>query len=381
VSQKLTTDWILFSTISAMVALGLVMVYSSSSMTAQTLHNREPWYFVAVQLLWAVISFGAMMLMKRFNYKKLNHPGWAFSLIGVVMFLLPLAYVLDPRRHRWIPLGVGSLQPSEFAKPALAIFLAYFLVRRMNAINNAKFTLRPAAVMLGVLFFMVAVADLGTAIVLGVTAMTMFFVAGLDRRYMFAAAGIAALGISVAIVSTPYRLRRVVEAIDPTLQVLDKVDPTGTLKAHVLSAPTVSDTGYQARQARIAIGSGGLFGLGLMHGRQKHFYLPEPHTDFIYAVIGEELGLWGTTGVLFGFFVVMWRGIRLTLVGQNEFARFLALGLTVTIGFQALFNMTVVLGLTPTKGIPLPMISYGGSSLLSTLASLGILLNISEHAD
>jgi cell division protein FtsW len=119
----------------------------------------------------------------------------------------------------------------------------------------------------------------------------------------------------------------------------------------------------------------------LMHGRQKHFYLPEPHTDCIYAVIGEELGLWGTTGVLFGFFVVMWRGIRLTLVGQNEFARFLALGLTVTIGFQALFNMTVVLGLTPTKGIPLPMISYGGSSLLSTLASLGILLNISEHAD
>lgn len=379
-SQKVTTDWVLFFTIPAMVAIGLVMVYSSSSMTAKVLHNKEPWYFVAVQFAWAVLSFGALMLLKRLHYKRLNQPMWAFTLIGIVLFLLPLAYVLDGRRHRWIPLGIGSLQPSEFAKPAMVIFLAFFLVKRINAINDAKFTLRPAAVLLGLLFLFVTVADLGTAIVLGVVSVTMFYVAGLDRRYLFAAAGFAALGISIAVVSAPYRLRRVAEAVDPTLQVLDKVDPTGWLKDRVLSAPTVSDTGYQARQAKIAIGSGGIFGLGLMHGRQKHFYLPEPHTDFVYAVVGEELGLWGSTAVLFGFFIIMWRGIRLFLVGPDDFARYLALGLTVAIGFQALFNMTVVLGMTPTKGIPLPMISYGGSSLLSTLASLGILLNISDHA-
>ena len=378
-AKRISMDWTLFSVIAAMVAAGMVMIYSTSSITAQSLYNKPPYYFIASQFAWAIIGFTALLIMRRFPYRKLQRPAWAFGAIGLVLFLLPVAYIVDPR-HRWIPLGIGNLQPSEFAKPALVIFLAYFLTWRANAINDAKFTLRPAALLLSLLFLFVSMADLGTAVVLGVVAVVTFFVAGLDRKYLFLAGGMATLCISVAIIAAPYRLRRVVEMVDPTYELLDKYDFTGKIKPRILSSATVSDTGYQARQAKIAIGSGGPIGLGLMHGRQKHFFLPESHTDFIYAIIGEELGLWGASAVLFGYFVIIWRGLRIFLLTPDDFGRYLALGLTVAIGFQALINITVVLGLGPTKGIPLPMISYGGSSLLSTLFSLGILLNISENA-
>jgi len=371
-------DWTLFLTVACMVAAGLIMIYSASSITAEARYGKAPHYFIAMQFGWAVVGFGALMLFRRFDYRKLRRPEYAFGPLAVVLFLLPVAYFVDPR-HRWIPLGIGNIQPSELAKPAMVIFLAYFLTWRQSAINNTRFTLRPAALLLGILFLLVAIADLGTAVVLAVTAVTMFYVAGLDRRFLITAGSLALVCMTVAIAAKPYRLRRVVEMVDPTYEKVDKYDVSGRIKSYILSSASVSDTGYQARQAKIAHGSGGVFGLGLMHGRQKHFYLPESHTDFIYAVIGEELGLWGTTAVLFGYFVIIWRGIRIFLLTPDDFGRMLALGLTIAIGFQALFNITVVLGLGPTKGIPLPMISYGGSALMTTLASLGILLNISEN--
>lgn len=377
-AKRLTMDWTLFLTIACMVATGLIMIYSASSITAQALYNKPPYYFIAAQLGWAIAGFVVLMLMRRFNYRNLRRPEWAFGPLAAVLFLLPIAYFVDPR-HRWIPLGFGNIQPSELAKPAMVIFLAYFLTWRQAAINNARFTLRPAALLLGVLLLFVSVADLGTAVVLAVTAVTMFYVAGLDRRFLLTAGSLALVCMTIAIVSKPYRLRRVIEMADPTYEMVDKYDVTGKVKSYILSSASVSDTGYQARQAKIAHGSGGVLGLGLMHGRQKHFYLPESHTDFIYAVIGEELGLWGTGAILFGYFVIIWRGFRIFLLTPDDFGRLLALGLTIAIGFQALFNITVVLGLGPTKGIPLPMISYGGSSLMASLASLGILLNISEN--
>lgn len=378
-AKRVSMDWTLFFTIVAMVAAGLVMIYSSSSITAQALYGKPPHYYVVAQLAWAVLSFGVLLMLRRFNYRRMRCPEWAFGPLGAVFFLLVLAFLLDGR-HRWIPLGIGNLQPSELAKPAMVLFLAYFLTWRQPAINDARFTLRPAALLLGVLFLLVALSDLGTAVVLAVVAVVMFFVAGLDRRFMITAGTLAALCLIVAICAAPYRLRRVVEMVDPTYELLDAYDITGKVKPYILSSGTTGDTGYQARQARLAIGSGGPGGLGLMHGRQKHFYLPESHTDFIYAVVGEELGLWGTSGILFGYFVIIWRGVRIFLLAPDDFGRYLALGLTVAIGFQALFNITVVLGIGPTKGIPLPMISYGGSSLLATLASVGILLNVSENA-
>ncbi len=377
-SKRVTMDWTLFFTVAAMVAVGLVMIYSASSITAESRYGKHPLYFIGMQLGWAVVGFGALMLMRRFDYRKLRRPEWAFGPMAIVLFLLPVAYFVDPK-HRWIPLGIGNIQPSELAKPAMVIFLAYFLTWRHAAINDTKFTLRPAAAILGLLLLLVAIADLGTAVVLAVTAVTMFYIAGLDRRFLLTAGSLAIVCMSVAIVSKPYRFRRVIEMIDPTYELVDKYDVTGKIKPYILSSASVSDTGYQARQAKLAHGSGGIFGLGLMHGRQKHFYLPESHTDFIYAVIGEELGLWGTSAILFGYFIIIWRGIRIFLLAPDDYGRMLALGLTVALGFQALFNITVVLGLGPTKGIPLPMISYGGSALMTTLASLGILLNVSEN--
>ena len=377
-SKRVSMDWTLFFTVAAMVAAGLIMIYSASSITAQALYNKPPYYFLLMQLGWAVAGFIALMLLRRFDYRKLRRPEFAFGPLAVVLFLLPIAYFVDPR-HRWIPIGLGNIQPSEFAKPAMVVFLAYFLTWRQAAINNTRFTLGPAALLLGTLFLLVAIADLGTAVVLAVTAFVMFFVAGLERRRLASIGSLAIVCLAVAIAAAPYRLRRVVEMVDPTYELVDKYDFTGKLKPYILSS-AVGDTGYQKRQAAIAHGSGGFFGLGLMHGRQKHLYLPESHTDFIYAVIGEELGLWGAAAVLFGYFIIIWRGIRIFLLTPDDFGRMLALGLTIAIGFQALMNITVVLGLGPTKGIPLPMLSYGGSSLLATLASLGILLNISENA-
>ena len=378
-SKRVSMDWTLFFTVAAMVALGLIMIYSASSITAQALYNKPPYYFLLMQLAWAAAGFIALMVLRRFDYRRLRRPEWAFGPLAVVIFLLPIAYLVDPR-HRWIPLGFGNIQPSEFAKPAMVIFLAYFLTWRQAAINNTRFTLRPAALLLGALFVLVGIADLGTAVVLAVTALVMFFVAGLDRRSLATAGSLAVVCLTVAVIAAPYRLRRVIEMVDPTYELVDKYDFTGKVKPYVLSSATVGDTGYQKRQAAISHGSAGIFGLGLMNGRQKHFFLPESHTDFIYAVIGEELGLWGAAAVLFGYFVIIWRGIRIFLLTPDDFGRMLALGLTIAIGFQALMNITVVLGLGPTKGIPLPMISYGGSSLLATLASLGILPNVSENA-
>ena len=378
-SKRVSMDWPLFSTVAAMVALGLIMVYSASSITAQALYNKPPYYFLLMQLAWAAAGFIALMVLRRFDYRRLRRPEWAFGPLAVIIFLLPIAYLVDPR-HRWIPLGFGNIQPSEFAKPTMVIFLAYFLTWRQAAINNTRFTLLPAALLLGALFVLVGIADLGTAVVLAVTAVVMFFVAGLDRRSLATAGSLAIVCLAVAVIAAPYRLRRVIEMADPTYELVDKYDFSGKVKPYVLSSATVGNTGYQKRQAAISHGSAGIFGLGLMHGRQKHFFLPESHTDFIYAVIGEELGLWGAAAVLFGYFVIIWRGIRIFLLTPDDFGRMLALGLTIAIGFQALMNITVVLGLGPTKGIPLPMISYGGSSLLATLASLGILLNVSENA-
>jgi cell division protein FtsW len=377
-AKRVSIDWTLLWTVSCMVAAGLVMIYSSSSITSEALYKKPPYYFAGIQFAWAVLGFSALMLMRRFDYRRLQQPVWAFGSIGLVLFLLPIAFFVDAR-HRWIPIGFGNLQPSEFAKPAMVIFLAYFLTWRRRAINDAQYTLRPAGLLLGLLFLLVALGDLGTAVVLAVVAFTMFFIGGLDRKFLLRAGAVAVACMMIAIAVAPYRLRRVVEMVDPEYKLLDKYDPSGKIKERILASATVSDTGYQARQAKIAIGSGGAGGLGLMHGRQKHFYIPESHTDFVYAVIGEELGLWGTVGVLFGYLVIFWRGLRLYLGAPDDFGKYLALGLTLTIAFQAFFNISVVLGLGPTKGIPLPMLSYGGSSLLATLASLGVLLNISEN--
>lgn len=378
-AQKLRTDWILFSTVVLMVLFGALMIYSASSVVAD-IRMGSSYYFALRQLIWIAIAVPLMMFMKRLNYRKLQTPAVAFTSMGLVMLLLAVVYFADPKQHRWIRFGpFGGLQPSEFAKPALTLFLAYFIALRSRAINS-RYTLLPAFLALGFVTIAVALADLGTAIVLGATAASVFIVAGLERRYIIITCMIAVFGGGVFIAAKPYRLVRVIRYVDPEMKIVDRFDTHGWIRAQMKKSITAKDTNYQAEQAKIAVGSGGPFGVGLMQGRQKLFYLPEAHTDTIYAVVGEEFGLFGSVALLVGFVIILWRGIRATVLIPDEFGRYLALGVTTMMVFQAFFNMSVVLGMMPTKGIPLPMISFGGSSLLVSLASLGILLNVSEHA-
>lgn len=377
-AQRMKTDWVLFVTILMMVGFGLIMVYSASSVMAE-LRYKDSAHFLLRQLFWAAVSFGVLMYFKGRDYRVLDNPVAAFLPLGLVLVLLMVVYVADAGTHRWFKIsGIGSMQPSEFAKPALILFLAYFVSQKLSRIND-RFVLWQAGLAVAVLAVTVAVPDFGTAVVLVITAAVVFYVAGIERRYFYFALGAGMLFGTLFIVSKPYRLARVVAYVDKDHKLLHRFDPSGRIETYLHEAATHDPT-YQARQSKIALGSGGLLGVGLMHGTQKLEYLPEAHTDYIYAVVGEELGLWGSSAVLAGFVIVLWRGVRLFWDAPDNFGRYLALGVTCAIVVQAFMNMSVVLDMGPVKGIPLPMISSGGSSLLSTLISLGLLLNVSEHA-
>jgi cell division protein FtsW len=376
---RVKTDWILFTTIVLLVFFGAVMVYSASSVKAEQKIGTS-YYYIERQGFWIAMGFAAMMTLKGFNYRKLAHPGVAFAFIGVVLIPLIIVFFADPKQHRWIRLGgFAQLQPSEFAKPAMMLFLAFFLAIRSRAINN-KHTLAPAALAVGIVTFLVGLADFGTAAVLFLAAMVVFMMAGLGRRYILIVMGVGLLAAVGLIVQKPYRLKRVIGFVDPQFKMLSKFDKRGYIRGLMDKSLTTKDTNYQVDQSKIAVGSGGLTGLGLMQGKQKLLYLPEAHTDMIYAVVGEEFGLVGTSLVLLAFLVIFWRGLRAAVLIPDEFGRYLALGITLALLIQAFMNISVALGMGPTKGIALPMISYGGTSLLSTMASMGVLLNLSENA-
>lgn len=378
---RLKTDWVLFGVIVVLVCLGLVMVYSASSAMAEVKMKVTSVYFFIRQLAWVVLSFFGLMYFKRKDYLELKTPTWAFISLGTVLAMLVAVYFLDPQRHRWFRIaGIGSIQPSEFAKPALILFLAYFMSQRTRSVND-RHTIIQASLALAVLGLTVVIADLGTAMVLVGTAGILFYVAGLEKKYLLIAVASLALFTVIGIALKPYRVALIVAEIGPDSKVLSFFDRHGFLKHYASESLTKRDAGYQSWQSRVAVGSGGIVGLGLMKGRQKNGFLPEAHTDFIYAVVGEELGLCGCFGVLAGFMIILWRGYRLCWIAGDEFGRYLALGVTSSIVIQALINMSVVLHMGPTTGIPLPMISFGGSSLLSTLLCLGMLMSVSAHTE
>ncbi len=377
-AQRLKTDWILFLTVLTLVCFGLVMVYSASSLIAELKYHVSGTHFFLRQLGWAVFSFIVLLYCMRRDYRQWNNPKVAFACLGTVMLLLVVVYLTDGR-HRWLRAGPLSLQPSELAKPALALFLSFFLCRRLDAVNE-RHTLGPIAVAVSVMALAVAVADFGTAVVLVVMTVAVMFVAGIERRYLILCALLGALLGAGFIAMKPYRLMRAIEFVDKDHKLLAQIDPKGRILEYAHQTASTSDPGYQQLQSKIAVGSGGFTGAGLMQGRQKLLYLPEAHTDFIYGVIGEETGFLGASLLIVGFGVVLWRGIRTFVRTGDNFGRFLALSVTICVVVQALLNMSVVLGLVPNKGIPLPFISSGGSSLLSTLVMMGILLSVSEHA-
>jgi cell division protein FtsW len=374
-AQRIKTDWVLFGAVIFLVAFGLVMVFSASAVVAHQKYGSGT-YYLARQLGWAFVSVLLMMYLKWKDYRLLRSPVWVFSLVSVVLALVIATYFYDGRRIR---IGSISIQPSEFAKPVLILFLAWFVTRRAPAINHRN-TLLPAAILVGPLAGAVMYADLGTAIVLVIAAAVVFFVGGLERRFLIAGGILVGLGILGAVFSKPYRIVRIFGLIDPEYKILRHFDRDGKLMAYMQRSAAHRDPDYHVRQSLIAVGSGGPLGLGPSHGKQKLYYLPEAHTDFIYAVVGEELGLWGSLLVLSAFLIILWRGLRLYFLAPDDFGKYLALGVTTVVVAQAFINMSVVLGMGPAKGIPLPMVSYGGSSLLSMLASLGILQSIGDHS-
>jgi cell division protein FtsW len=304
-----------------------------------------------------------MLVGMRFDYGRLRSSTLAYGLLGLTLVLLVAVFAFPPINgaRRWIKFAGFSLQPSEIAKLALAVFLARFLERRAGAEGSFLRTFFPCAAMAGLLaLLVVAEPDLGTALMLLVIATVMLFTAGARLSHMALAAAPALVGLAGLLLFVPWRLKRLVTFLDPW------ADPQGS--------------GYQVVQSLLAVGSGGVHGLGFTEGRQKMFFLPFAYSDFIFAVVSEELGLFGALAVVALFGLFLWRGMRAALRAPDRFGMLLGLGIVTGIVAQALFNMSVVLSMLPTKGIPLPFISYGGSSLVPTLFSVGVLLTISQQS-
>ncbi|WP_418790566.1 stage V sporulation protein E [Phosphitispora sp. TUW77] len=360
--RKKSPDILLFGAVVLLLGIGVVMVYSASQVTAYEKLD-DTFYYLKKQALWALIGITAMALVMKIDYWK--YKKWAVLFL-ILAFILLIAVVLPgigtsvKGAQRWLGVGSMRIQPSEVIKLSLVIFMSYGLTKNRSRIKQFTSGMLPyLAILAAACILILLQPDLGTAVSLAGTVYIMLFAAGARGKHLFylAMAGLAAVGL--AIILEPYRMSRFLAFLDPW------ADPRGT--------------GFHIIQSLYAIGSGGLFGLGLGQSHQKFFYLPEQHTDFIFAVLGEELGFFGGAFVILLFLVFVWRGFKIALSTQDPFASLLAVGLTSMIALQAIINIGVVTGSLPITGIPLPLLSFGGSSLVFTLIGVGILLNISRY--
>ncbi|MHB1042059.1 MAG: putative lipid II flippase FtsW [Eubacteriales bacterium] len=362
-SKKSSPDFMLFITVITLLAIGVVMVFSASEYSTLVRYG-DSFHFFKLQLGWSAIGLLAMFIMMRYDYRQLRKHVLPILLLSFVLLLLVLIPGIGDVRlgaRRWINLGPVSFAPAEMVKLCLIIFTAYGLSQQKE---NMKYFTK------GVLPYILTMSlaaglilkqpDLGTAVSLAGIVFVMIFAAGANLTHFagMGALGLTALGFAIAM--EPYRLRRLFAFLDPW------ADP--------------QNTGFHIIQGLYAIGSGGFFGLGLGQSRQKFLYLPENHTDFIFAIIGEELGFIGATLVILLFALFVWRGLKIAVTSPDPFASLLATGITAWVGVQALINMGVVSGSLPVTGIPLPFISFGGTSLIFSLAGVGILLNISKYS-
>ncbi|MGH9600539.1 MAG: putative lipid II flippase FtsW [Terracidiphilus sp.] len=354
--------WIFFTTL-LLTVTGLVMVFSASAVVAEQ-RFHSPYSLVGKQAVFALAGVVALLILMRVDYRIYNSPRFIYPALCATTLLLAMVFFFHGiyNAHRWIRLGRVDFEPSEVAKPVLVLFLAWFLHKRLDKMRELKNTLVRAAIV--PLIFMILVVgqpDLGTTLVLaGVTALMLIF-AGMEWKYLLGAFAVALPFLAALLLLVPWRRQRMLVFLNPL------ADPLGA--------------GYHITQSLIAVGTGGLTGRGYMEGMQKLFFLPEAATDFIFANIAEELGLIGSMFIVLLFVVLGVRGLRAAFRSQDAFARLTAFGITTTILLQAFFNISVVLSLVPAKGIPLPLISYGGTSVFCTLASIGILLNITRKTD
>ena len=341
--------------------VGLVMVFSASAIVAGN-RFQDPGFYLKRQVAWLVCGVLLMHLASRIDYtfwKKLSIPILAGTLVLLVMVLVPSFGMAAKGARRWLSLGPISAQPAEIVKLAVVIYLAAYLSKKADKIRSFRDGLFPALIVVGLLSGLVLLEpDLGTVVVLGLVTIGMCFLAG-ARLFHLVALGLCAIPAVLALVlGSSYRRQRLMTFLAPWK------DP--------------SDAGFQITQSFLAFGSGGPFGVGLGEGKQKLYFLPEAHTDFVLALVGEELGLIGAATVILLFAFFVWRGVQIAARARVPFGRYLGMGITLLIGVQALVNAAVVTGLLPTKGLTLPFVSYGGSSLVVSLVGVGILLSISR---
>ncbi|MBR3119387.1 stage V sporulation protein E [Oceanobacillus profundus] len=346
-----------------LLVVGIVMVYSSSYVWSDYKFN-DSFYYLKRQLLFAgagVVAMFFFMVIPYYTWKKYANLILLFCFILLLLVLIPGVGLVRGGAQSWIGVGAFSIQPSEFMKLGLIIFLAAILSANQKYITSFKKGFLPCILLVFTAFGLIMLQpDLGTGMVLVLTCMIMIFAAGARLTHFFGLAAIGMLGFVGLIASAPYRISRITAFLNPW------EDPLGD--------------GFQIIQSLYAIGPGGLMGLGLGNSLQKYFYLPEPQTDFIFAILGEELGFIGGTVIIVLFFLLLWRGIKISLEAPDLFGRFLALGIAGMLAVQAMINISVVIGLIPVTGITLPFLSYGGSSLTLTLCSVGVLLNISIYS-
>lgn len=363
VLRRRPPDLILFAAVLALAGIGLVMVYSASSVVAFD-RLDDGAYFLKRQAMWIGLGLGAMWLAHSIHYQRLRAyttPLRLLSAVCMVAVLIPGIGRVAGGARRWIAMGPLSFQPVEIAKLALVIYLSHFATRRGEGIRNFQTGLLPPLAITGAFGLLVLrQPDMGSALLLGAVTMGVLFLAGARLLHLAAVTLAAVPAITLAVVVAHYRLARVLAFLDPWR------DPQGS--------------GFHIIQSLLAFGSGGMFGVGLGASRQKFFYLPERHTDFIFAILGEELGLLGTMGLVLLFAIVAYRGWCIARAAPDRFGALLASGITASIVVQALLNMGVATGVLPVTGIPLPLVSFGGSSLIVTMVQIGILLNISQYA-
>ena len=360
-ARKLASDKVLFATLVALSLFGCVMIYSASAVSAGET-SGNPYRFLLKQIGALALGGMAAFLVYRIDYRRFAKPWVVYGAYGVCLAAAGFALLRPPINgaRRWIPLGVTMLQPSELLKVALVLLLAYQLSRKTAKTGNPERALVPALVFsMAAAGVVVLQPDLGTAACYVMLCAVLLWLAGARARWFLFGALAMLPALAALMLSADYRRARLLAFLNP------EADPLGA--------------GFQAIQSLIAVGAGGWFGNGLGGSRQKLFFLPFPHTDFIFAIVGEELGFVGASALVLCFGIVAWRGLRAARRAPDAFAAFLAAGATAMIVVQAAINLSVVLALVPTKGIPLPFVSYGGSSLVASWIAGGLILNISQH--
>jgi cell division protein FtsW len=367
-AKKLRIDWFMFAIAASLALFGSVMVYSASAMislkeTANNPDGATQFQYFFKQFGFTVIGLAIMFVVSKIDYRIFNNKTIVYGLLAITILLLLAVFGFPAINgaRRWIRVPGFSLQPSEIAKVVLPIFLAYFLTKNEKSVGDLKETVFPCLLVLGAMGGLIMLEpDLGTTIVLCAIFVAVYFAAGAKILHIVSVGAVLLLIGLGALILAPWRMARLMAFLNPW--------------------ENADGSAYQVVQGLYAIGSGGIIGEGFAKGQQKLFYLPYPYSDFIFAVVGEELGLIGTLAVVVAFGLLLWRGTRAALLAPDRFGMLLGIGIVTGLIVQALFNISVVISILPAKGIPLPFISYGGSSILVTLGAVGILLNISQYA-